>query len=105
MDIASSNRNMAGNDDDMASTTLPTALNHEITRSRKILLMTVVVFLGLVNSFGGGTVLIGPRVQADLGFSTNELQWLSTSFYIPLVRRSCNSSSLLLIGLLFSHEW
>jgi len=73
--------------DETASTPAPTVINDEVTRWRKILLMTVVTFLGMVNAFGGGTTLIGPKVQADLGFSTDELQWLSTSFYIPLVRR------------------
>jgi len=74
--------------DDSVSTSTPATVNPPVSRSRKILLMTIVIFLGMVNAFGGGTGLIGPKVQADLGFSTDELQWLSTSFYIPLVRRT-----------------
>ena len=80
--------------------------------------MTIVIFLGIVNAFGGGTGLIGPKVQADLGFSTDELQWLSTSFYIPLVRRTgtalllyflpnlsfADDSFGLITGLLLAHE-
>ncbi|KAG7529043.1 hypothetical protein FFLO_05805 [Filobasidium floriforme] len=46
--------------------------------------MSIIVILGMVNSFGAGTTLIGPKIQEDLGFGTSELQWLSTSFYIPL---------------------
>jgi len=88
-DYADSNGNMTSSND-LASTTTPTVINDGVTRSRKILLMTVVAFLGMVNAFAGGTTLIGPKVQADLGFSTDELQWLSTSFYIPLVCRPWN---------------
>lgn len=47
--------------------------------------MGIVVLIGLVNAFGGSMTLLGPKIQEDLGFSTDDLQWLGTSFYIPLV--------------------
>lgn len=51
--------------------------------------MVVVISLGIANAFGalGGTILLGPTIQDALGMSTDELQWLTTSFYIPLVHR------------------
>ena len=38
--------------------------------------------------FSGGTILLGPTIQEDFDMSTDELQWLGTSFYIPLVESS-----------------
>ena len=64
----------------------PSGITSDLSPSRKCFLVAIIVLLGMVNSFGGSTVLIGPKIQDDLGFSTDELQWLSTSFYIPLVR-------------------
>ena len=60
----------------------------QYSKSKKWLLMTVVISLGIANAFGalGGTILLGPTIQKDMKMSTDELQWLTTSFYIPLVR-------------------
>lgn len=51
--------------------------------------MAVVISLGIANAFGGlgGTILLGPTIQDALKMSTDEMQWLNTSFYIPLVSR------------------
>jgi hypothetical protein len=49
---------------------------------KKTFFMSIIVILGMVNSFGAGTTLIGPKIQEDLGFGTSELQvssrWLYT---------------------------
>lgn len=41
---------------------------------KKTFYMSIIVILGMVNSFGAGTTLIGPKIQEDLGFGTSELQ-------------------------------
>lgn len=41
---------------------------------KKTFYMSIIVILGMVNSFGAGTTLIGPKIQQDLGFGTSELQ-------------------------------
>ena len=49
--------------------------------------MSIVIYLGIANAFGalGATILLGPVIQDDLDISTDELQWLTTSFYITVV--------------------
>ncbi|KAG7562295.1 hypothetical protein FFLO_02283 [Filobasidium floriforme] len=63
-----------------------TAASNRYSTGKVWLLMTVVIGLGLANAFGalGGTILLGPTIQEDFNMSTDELQWLGTSFYIPL---------------------
>jgi hypothetical protein len=63
-----------------------TVIRQSYSKGRVWLLMSVVIGLGIANAFGalGGTILLGPTIQKDLNMSTDELQWLTTSFYIPL---------------------
>jgi hypothetical protein len=70
----------------MPVSNLPVALSLQsqssLSVARKTFFMSIIVILGMVNSFGAGTTLIGPKIQEDLGFGTSELQvcsrWLCT---------------------------
>lgn len=62
----------------MPVSNLPVALSLQsqssLSVARKTFFMSIIVILGMVNSFGAGTTLIGPKIQEDLGFGTSELQ-------------------------------
>jgi hypothetical protein len=60
---------------------------HAFSNSKKFFLMSIVIYLGIANAFGalGATILLGPMIQNDLDITTDELQWLTTSFYITVV--------------------
>jgi xanthine/uracil permease len=83
---------MAAQDAEGAGEIPPTTITPPAySKRRQRVILTVAIFLGVANAFGslGGTILLGPTIQDDLGMSTDELQWLTTSFYIPLVGVGC----------------
>lgn len=76
------------NIDSPSSTSLsPPVYQHAFSKSKRFLIMSIVIYLGIANAFGalGATILLGPVIQKDLDITTDELQWLTTSFYITIV--------------------
>lgn len=78
---------MADSESDQAAALAAKHRGGEYSNARKCLMMVVIMLLGLTNHYGsiGGTILLGPSLQKPLQISSDELQWLTTSFYIPLV--------------------
>jgi hypothetical protein len=70
-----------------------------LTRTSAVVQGAVIIFIGLAHAMGGvgATTLLAPFMQADLKISDSNLQWVSSSLTIPVVRSSAqiqqNSSS------------